>query len=431
MLLSDYLIWGLALLTLGVLLWGLRYPHWREPWRRLITSGVGASAVIILLFYVSLGLLDSLRFNNFTLLDRLVQPLSTETEVSYSAPLSNHLFVKKDQVYPPLQYSHLNHHQIIVRIGVGVVCGLLVTTLLVGFFIIIYAYFHKLSWPEVGRRLLKGNTQIAWRSAWTTIMFLSILVCIAALLIKQCHILGTDKIGRDVFYLTLKSIRTGLVIGTLTTLFSLPFALALGAIAGYFRGWIDDIIQYIYTTLSSIPGVLLISAAVLMLQVYMTKHAAQYPTIAERADVRLLALCFILGITGWAGLCRFLRGETLKIRELEFVQAAKALGVSKTKIIIRHIIPNVFHIVIITVVLDFSVLVLAEAVLSYVGVGVDPTTISWGNMINSSRLELAREPAVWWPLLAALVSMFGLVFSANIFADELRDAFDPYLRSES
>src|SRR5690606_33237258 len=132
-------------------------------------------------------------------------------------------------------------------------------------------------------------------------------------------------------------------------------------------------------------------------QVYMDRHAEQYPTIAERADVRLLALCFILGITGWAGLCRFLRGETLKVRELEFVQAAKALGVSKTKIILRHIIPNIFHIVIITVVLDFSILVLAEAVLSYVGVGVDPTTISWGNMINSSRLELAREPAVWWP----------------------------------
>ena len=89
-----------------------------------------------------------------------------------------------------------------------------------------------------------------------------------------------------------------------------------------------------------------------------------------------------------------------------------------------------FHIVIITVVLDFSVLVLAEAVLSYVGVGVDPTTMSWGNMINSSRLELAREPVIWWPLLAALVSMFGLVLSANLLADAVRDAFDPYLRRE-
>ena len=242
------------------------------------------------------------------------------------------------------------------------------------------------------------------------------------------HIFGTDKIGRDVFYQTIKSIRTGLIIGTITTLFALPFALLLGTFAGYFRGWIDDLIQYSYTTLSSIPGVLLIAASVLMLQVYMNNHAAQYPTLARRADVRLLALCFILGITGWASLCRFLRGETLKLREMEFVQAAKALGVSDIRIILRHIIPNVFHIVIITLVLDFSVLVLAEAVLSYVGVGVDPTTMSWGNMINSSRLELAREPVVWWPLLAALISMFGLVIAANLFADAVRDAFDPYLR---
>jgi peptide/nickel transport system permease protein len=109
------------------------------------------------------------------------------------------------------------------------------------------------------------------------------------------------------------------------------------------------------------------------------------------------------------------------------VQAARSLGVSQLKIISRHIIPNVMHIVLITLVLDFSGLVLAEAVLSYVGVGVDPTTLSWGNMINSSRLELARDPIVWWPLCAALIFMFLLVLSANLFADAVRDAFDPHL----
>ncbi|MBS0351926.1 MAG: ABC transporter permease, partial [Proteobacteria bacterium] len=188
-----------------------------------------------------------------------------------------------------------------------------------------------------------------------------------------------------------------------------------------------DIIQYIYTTLSSIPGVLLISASVLVLQVYIAKNSGHYNTLAQRADLRLLALCFILAITGWSDLCRYLRAETLKLRELEFIQAAKTLGVRNFNMVIRHIIPNVFHILLITLVLDFSTLVLAEAVLSYVGVGVDPTTISWGNMINSSRLELAREPLVWWPLIAALISMFGLVLSANIFADAVRDAFDPWL----
>jgi peptide/nickel transport system permease protein len=208
----------------------------------------------------------------------------------------------------------------------------------------------------------------------------------------------------------------------------LPFALAFGTIAGYFGGVIDDIIQYIYTTLSSIPGVLLITAIMLVMQVYISNHTALFPTIADRADARLLALCFILGITSWAGLCRLLRGETLKLREQDFVTASVAMGARRFGIILRHILPNVMHIVVITIVLDFSGLVLAEAVLSYVGVGVDPTTASWGNMINTSRLELAREPMVWWPLLAALLFMFILVLSANLFADTVRDAFDPRIQ---
>ena len=239
------------------------------------------------------------------------------------------------------------------------------------------------------------------------------------------HFLGTNKIGQDVFYEAIKSIRTALLIGTLTTLFMLPFALFFGTLAGYFGGIVDDVIQYIYTTLSSIPGVLLITAMVLVMQVYISNHPLLFPTIADRADIRLLTLCFILGISGWAGLCRLLRAETLKLREQDFVTASIAMGARKLPIIFRHILPNVMHIILITVVLDFSGLVLAEAILAYVGVGVDPTTPSFGNMINTSRLELAREPTVWWPLFAALLFMFVLVLAANLFADAVRDAFDP------
>ena len=256
-----------------------------------------------------------------------------------------------------------------------------------------------------------------------------VLSFVAAELAAKYHILGTDKVGEDVFYQSLKSIRTGLVIGTLTTLVMLPAAVILGIMAGYFRGWTDDIIQYIYTTLNSIPGVLLIAAAILMLQVYMTNNADQFESLVQRADLRLLFLCIILGVTSWTGLCRLLRGESLKLREVDYVQSAKALGVRHSTIIGRHILPNVLHIVMITVVLDFSGLVLAEAVLSYVNIGVDPTMNSWGNMINSARLELARDPIVWWSLAAAFVFMFTLVLAANLFADVVRDAFDPRLRS--
>jgi peptide/nickel transport system permease protein len=248
---------------------------------------------------------------------------------------------------------------------------------------------------------------------------------------QNYHVLGTDKVGEDVLYQAIKSIRTGVVIGSLTTLVMLPAAIILGLMAGYFRGWVDDVIQYLYTTLSSVPGVLLIAAAVLMMQVYMSNNQAEFNTVLERSDMRLFFLCLILGITSWTGLCRLLRGETLKLGQLEYVQAAKAFGVTDWRILLRHITPNVMHIVLIVIVLDFSGLVLAEAVLSYINIGVDPSTHSWGNMINSARLELAREPVVWWSLLGAFVFMFILVLAANLLADAVRDAFDPRLKDQS
>jgi peptide/nickel transport system permease protein len=165
-----------------------------------------------------------------------------------------------------------------------------------------------------------------------------------------------------------------------------------------------------------------------MAQVFIDRHPDWFPTTAQRADVRLLLLCAVLGVTGWTGLARLLRGETLKLRELEFVQAAQAFGVRNARVMTRHILPNVMHLVLISLVIDFSSLVLAEAVLSYIGVGVDPSMISFGTMINAARLEMSREPMVWWSLAAAFTFMFVLVLSANLFADAVRDAFDPRVR---
>ena len=133
-------------------------------------------------------------------------------------------------------------------------------------------------------------------------------------------------------------------------------------------------------------------------------------------------------MTSWTGLCRLLRAETLKVSQLEYVQAAHTFGVSHVRTIFRHILPNVMHIVLISLVLDFSGFVLAEAVLSYIGVGVDPSMNSWGNMINEARAELSRGDVVWWPVSAAFVMMFTLVLAANLFSDRVRDAFDPRFR---
>jgi len=253
-----------------------------------------------------------------------------------------------------------------------------------------------------------------------------VLACCWALeLSKVYHILGTDKVGQDVLYWSIKAIRTGVLIGTLATLLTLPLAIVLGISAGYFKGWVDDVVQYIYTTLSSIPGILLIAASVLLIDVYIETHPEQFNLVAVRADFKFLALCFILGMTSWTGLCRLLRAETLKVSQLDYVQAAHAFGVGHNRIIYRHILPNITHIILIALVLDFSVFVLAEAVLSYIGVGVDPSMASWGNMINEARSELSRDPVVWWSVAAAFVLMFVLVLAANLFSDRVRDAFDP------
>ena len=206
------------------------------------------------------------------------------------------------------------------------------------------------------------------------------------------HVFGTDQTGNDVLFQAIKSIRTAVVIGSLATLATLPFAIVFGILAGYYKGWVDDAIQYLYTMLSSIPSVLLIAAFVLMIQVFVDKNPQMFETALQRADIRLFLLAAILGLTGWAGLARLLRAETLKLSELDYVQAARAFGVSNAGIMRRHILPNVTHVVLIVAVLDFSGLVLYEAVLSYVGVGVDPTTNSFGTMINSARNEMIARP---------------------------------------
>jgi peptide/nickel transport system permease protein len=381
-----------------------------------------------------------------SLLDLVVTPLRTRNEKTYSEPLATRAYAKESielrlpdgtlrqtRDYPRLKFGgiHLGDNEAgrdddIARrvMAAGALACLIWLCIALG-----CAYSLARSdgraFGEAWRGLWRGETNFAWNAVLITLAALLLFVLPLAALCIDYHVFGTDKVGQDVLYQVLKSIRTGLVIGLVTTLVLLPLSIFLGIVAGYFRGWVDDVIQYLYTTLSSIPGVLLIAAAVLMMQVIIDTHPQWFATAAERADLRLLALCFILGVTSWTGLCRLLRGETLKLRELEYIQAAQAFGVSDARIITRHILPNLMHIVIIALVMDFSSLVLAEAVLSYVGIGVDPTMISFGTMINNARMELAREPMVWWSLMAAFTFMFTLVLAANLLADAVRDAFDP------
>jgi len=446
---ADQLLWLLVAAAAGYAWYCSRKPHLALPWRRVFRSRAAVGCTVILGFFLAVGLSDSLHFRLkleragsgattsyspevLSVLDLALSDLRTRNERTYSAPLATRLYAKElieakegadagKQVreFPRLRYggAHLANERdrtrdILARVGIGVLAAA-IAAILIGLVI---------------RRLERRRSGVPWRTAGGTAIAILAVAIPAMMLAPHYHLLGTDKVGQDVLYLSLKSIRISLVIGTLTTLVLLPLGVALGLMAGYFRGWVDDLIQYTYTTLNSIPGVLLIAASVLMMQVVMERHADWFPTAAERADIRLLVLCAILGLVNWTGLARLLRGEALKLSQLEYIQAAHAFGVSDRRVLSRHLLPNVSHIVIISIVMDFSGLVLAEAVLSYVGVGVDPATTSFGNMINAARLEMGREPIVWWSLAAAFAFMFVLVLAANLFADAVRDGFDPRVR---
>ena len=205
-------------------------------------------------------------------------------------------------------------------------------------------------------------------------------------------------------YQTLKGARVALLVGGFTSLIVIPLALLFGVVAGYFGGRIDDVIFFVISTLASMPGLLLLIALIMVL---------------GRGPVQV---CVALGVTGWVGFARVVRGETLKLRELDYVHAARALGSSDARILLRHIVPNLMHLVVITFVLTFSAFVLSEAVLSWLGIGIDG---SWGRMIDQARDELSRDPIIWWNLASASVALFGLILAVNLLGDAVRDILDP------
>ncbi len=456
---TDALVFLLLAVLIGVVVYVRKREHLRKPWQRVSQSPSGMVGAVVLAFFVVIGLLDSLHFRVrldgaapagksvyaveiTSVLDQMLSSLRQRPEKTYSAPLAYRSYARETVELPGgrqvREYPRLTHggahlkdpekewagdvgRRVLAGGAIGFILWLLTGTILCA----AIAHRSGSSLDRAWLSVMRGELDVPWRAILMTVGLLLILASITATLAAKYHVLGTSKVGEDVLYQSLKSIRTALVIGTLTTLVMLPFAILLGIAAGYFKGWADDIIQYLYTTLNAIPAVLLIAAAVLMMQVYIDTRPQAFPTAMERADLRLLFLCAILGVTSWTGLCRLLRGETLKLRELDYIQAAQAFGVGHARIITRHILPNVMHIVLIAVVMEFSGLVLAEAVLSYVGVGVDPSMTSFGTMINAARLEMARDPMVWWSLASAFGFMFLLVLSANLFADAVRDAFDP------
>ena len=456
---TDWAFLGVLQGALLLLVFLVRRPSFRRPLLKVLLRPSAMVSVLVLVLFLVIAVMDCLRFQwqnlsegsanpqfveSLTLLDVVLSPLRGKDEKSYSEPLAIYGYAKaltkneaglEEWIYPRLLWggAHLNspkdHNRNLLRhLTNGFLRSLILfasIVILIGGVLVIVSRRIGYSRSKIEETAKKHKTLCF--SLGTTFFLVCLFAGVGIEFSKDYHFFGTDKVGGDVFYATLKSIRTALVIGVLATVATLPIALVFGVIAGYFKGWIDDLIQFIYTTLNAVPGVLLMAACMLVMDTFMRAHESSFSDLISRADFRLMALCLILGLTSWTGLCRLLRAETMKLRELEFIQAARVLGVNHFRILLNHIIPNLFHIILISTALDFSSLVLAEAVLSYINIGVDPATYSWGNMINGARLELAREPPVWWSLSAAFLFMFLMVLSANVLSDAIRDAFDPRL----
>ena len=461
---TDATIWLLvaALLIYGVTV--VRKPALSANWRKVFRDPAALASSLILLLCLGITLVDSIHYRPLlppapgvtnaapaydartrSLLDAMMWDLVQSRESTYSHPLATVSWNRESvevngqmqRVAPRLQFggAHLQDPErdyagdIAWRIGVGLVAGAGVAAVLSALLVGLIARSRRVSFGQALDAIRHREGLVPWHALLITVWLLALVIGPSTLLSGPYHLLGTDRTGNDVLFQAMKSIRTAFVIGTLATVATLPLAVTLGIMAGYFKGWVDELIQYLYTVLSSVPNVLLIAACVLMVQVFLDKHPELFETGAERADLKLFLLCVVLGVTGWAGLCRLLRGETLKLRELEYVQAANAFGVGHARIMLRHIFPNVAHLMLIVTVLEFSALILYEAVLSYVGVGVDPSMNSFGGMINLARSEMSRDPVVWWSFAAAFGFMVTLVLAANLFADGVRDAFDPRART--
>lgn len=223
------------------------------------------------------------------------------------------------------------------------------------------------------------------------------------------HWLGTDALGRDVLQRLVQGARIAFRVGIITSMIAIPIGVLLGALAGYFGGRTDDVIVWLYSTFAAIPGLLFILA------------------IAMVVGKGLLGVYLGIGLTMWVGVCRLVRAEVMKQRALPYVMAARVLGYSHARVIVRHILPNVLHIIIVAFTLRFPASVGTEVFMSFLGLGVQGEP-SWGIMINNARLRLWQ--GVWWEMTFVTLALFLLVWAFNLLGDTLRDALDPRVRSQ-
>jgi peptide/nickel transport system permease protein len=227
------------------------------------------------------------------------------------------------------------------------------------------------------------------------------------------HWLGTDQLGRDQLVRLLYGGRVSLTIAFVAAFIAVVVGVTIGAVAGYFGGWIDDVFMWALNTLASIPGIYLL--------IIVSAIFKPNPT----------TLILFLGLLGWFGTARLIRGNIFRVRELDYVLAARSLGATTPRIMVQHVIPNSISIIVVSMALDIGDLILVESVLSFLGLGVQPPTATWGSMLDRAQdLLFLRDPVSGAPIALHLISPPGLLITLTVLAlyligDGLRDALDP------
>lgn len=221
------------------------------------------------------------------------------------------------------------------------------------------------------------------------------------------HWLGTDGLGRSVGYRLAYGATVAFQVGLVTSLIAVPLGVLLGCLGGYFGGKVDDAVVWMCNTFAAIPGLLFVLA------------------IAMVVGKGLLGVYLGIGLTSWVSTCRLIRAEVLKQKPRGYVRAARTLGFSHARILFHHILPNVFHVAIVSFTLRFPSAIGTEVFLSFLGIGAQGVP-TWGIMMSDARLRLWE--GVWWEMASVTVAVFVVVLAFNLFGDALRDAMDPKLR---
>ena len=240
---------------------------------------------------------------------------------------------------------------------------------------------------------------------------------------------GTDRQGRSIFYRSIYSIRVAILVGLITGVLYVAIGTVAGLLSGYFGGWVDNLITWLYSTFASIPNIVLLILLAFMFDGGYVDDALNRWTggllkrlIGGRLDETLIPVYIAFTLTFWIGPCRVIRGETLKIRELEYVQAATVMGFGRARILLRHVLPNVTYLMLINFSLLFIGAIKSEVILSFLGLGVKKGP-SWGIMISQSATEVIN--GFFWQIGTATLLMFFLVLAFNVLSDALQDVLDP------